>query len=632
VATLHVSGLEKSYGADELFTDVSFRITPGERLALVGRNGAGKTTLMRILAGELGADGGEIGFPKNARVALHDQRPPRAAGKTLEGYVGVGRADVHAAELRLKELETKMAAGAHDDETMRLYGDAHAELDRAGGYQWRSRLESILRGLGFAETEGDRDLATFSGGELTRASLARALASRPDLLLLDEPTNHLDLVSLEWLERELQTIDASVLLVSHDRWFLESVATGVLELERGRGRVYPGKYSAFRREKALQVAQQAEAFERQQAELERLQRFVTKWKAGTKSKQAKSREKEIARIELVDKPRTQKSLAFGFPKSVRPGRVVLEVEKVRIEAGDKLLVQSASFAIERNQRVALIGPNGAGKTTLLESLLGKRPLAGGKVKVGHNVEIAYFTQHSEELPENLSVLEAMCMGTPLNQPQARNLLGKFLFGGDMVDRKVHVLSGGEQRRLSLARLVAGGANVLVLDEPTNHLDIESREALEDALEAFDGTVLFVSHDRALIDAVATHTLSVEDRGLVLRWGDYNDFVEAKAAAEAPAPAPPRPPAVKPPPKAAAPTPATRPEKRTPQRAARRVADAERKVGAAEAAIAAIEAELVDPAVLADRDLLADAAERHRLRQEELVWLMREWEEAMEAAG
>ncbi len=629
VATLHVTGLEKSFGADELFRDVSFRITPGERLALVGRNGAGKTTLMRILAGETGLDAGEIGFPKTSRIALHDQRPPRTSGRTLAGYVGEGLADVHAAELRLAELEAAMAAGAHDDETMRRYSAAQSELDRAGGYAWRSRLESILRGLGFADVDADRDLETFSGGELTRASLARALSSNPDLLLLDEPTNHLDLVSLEWLERELVTLDASVLLVSHDRWFLESVATGVLELERGRGRVYTGKYSSYRREKAMQVAQAAEAFERQQVELERLQRFVTKWKAGTRSKQAKSREKELQKIELVDKPRTQRALAFGFPKTVRPGRVVLEVERVRVEAGDKLLVEGSSFAIERGQRVALVGPNGAGKTTLLEALLGRRPVAGGRVKLGHNVEIAYFTQHAEELPDNATILEAMCLGTPLNQNQARNLLGRFLFGADVVDRKVHVLSGGERRRLSLARLVAGGANVLVLDEPTNHLDVESREALEDAIEAFDGTILFVSHDRALIDAVATHTLSIEDRALTLRHGDYNDLVALREAAAAAPPSPPKPVAV---PKPKNREPVLAAPKQTHQRTTRKIAELEAKVAKAEEEIAAIESELVDPAVMADRDLLADAAERHHARQESLSRLMREWETAVEAAG
>ena len=463
------------------------------------------------------------------RLALHDQRPPRSSGRTLEAYVAESLADVHAAEARLAELEARMAGGAHDEDTLRDYASAQAALEAAGGYEWRTRIESILRGLGFAHADLGRPLDTFSGGELTRASLARALAARPDVLLLDEPTNHLDLVSLEWLEREIQSLDASVLLVSHDRWFLESVANGVLELELGRSKVYAMGYSAYRREKAQQLETQAGAWERQQEEIQRLERFVAKFKAGTRARQAKSVEKRLGRMERVEKPRGEKSLAFGFPKTTRPGRIVLEADDLRLVAGEKLLVEDASFALERGARVAVIGPNGSGKTTLIETLLGRRRPAGGRIKLGHNAEVAYFSQHVEELPENATVLEAMCLGTALNQGQARNLLGRFLFGGDTVERRVGVLSGGERRRLSLARLVASGANTLVLDEPTNHLDIESREALEEALDAFDGTILFVSHDRALIDAVADETLSVERHRLVQRPGDYNDYLAATAA-------------------------------------------------------------------------------------------------------
>jgi ATP-binding cassette, subfamily F, member 3 len=628
VATLHVSGLAKAYGGHELFKDVSFRLTPGQRLALVGRNGSGKTSLLRILAGEISADGGEIARSRTVRLALHDQRPPRSSGRTLEAYVAESLADVHAAEARLAELEARMAGGAHDEDTLRDYASAQAALEAAGGYEWRTRIESILRGLGFAHADLGRPLDTFSGGELTRASLARALAARPDVLLLDEPTNHLDLVSLEWLEREIQSLDASVLLVSHDRWFLESVANGVLELELGRSKVYAMGYSAYRREKAQQLETQAGAWERQQEEIQRLERFVAKFKAGTRARQAKSVEKRLGRMERVEKPRGEKSLAFGFPKTTRPGRIVLEADDLRLVAGEKLLVQDASFALERGARVAVIGPNGSGKTTLIETLLGRRRPAGGRIKLGHNAEVAYFSQHVEELPENATVLEAMCLGTALNQGQARNLLGRFLFGGDTVERRVGVLSGGERRRLSLARLVASGANTLVLDEPTNHLDIESREALEEALDAFDGTILFVSHDRALIDAVADETLSVERHRLVQRPGDYNDYLAATAA-QAPAaePAKPKP---KPPPRQAETRPAPQPRssaRRPPQRLVRRIRELEERIATLEEEVAGLEHDLADPAVATDRDLVSHAAAQHRAKQEELSWLMREWEEA-----
>jgi ATP-binding cassette subfamily F protein 3 len=665
VATLHVTGLHKAYGANEIFSDLSFRLTPGERLCLVGRNGAGKTTLLRILAGEIGADTGEVSHPRTFRVALHDQRPPRTAGKTLQSYVAEGLADVQAAEARLATLEQRMVEGDHTAATMEAYAAAQAALDAAGGYAWRSRLESILRGLGFGNADLERALDTFSGGELTRASLARALASQPDLLLLDEPTNHLDLVSLEWLERELASLDASVLLVSHDRWFLEKVATGVLEIERGRSKVYAMGYSAYRREKVMQLEGQAALWQRQQEEIERLERFVAKFKAGTRSRQAKSKEKALGRIDRVEKPRGEKAMAFGFPRTTQPGRLVLEAERLRVTAGDKLLLDDAGFALERGQRVAVIGPNGAGKTTLIETLLGRRPADHGRTKIGHNVQLAYFTQHAEEMDERHTVLEAMQAGTGLSQPQARGILGRFLFSGETVEKKVAMLSGGERRRLSLARLVASGANLLVLDEPTNHLDVESREALEEALDAYDGSILMVSHDRALIDAVATETVAVEDRRLVQRPGDYNDYlraVEVQAAAQAAAP-PPKPGSSAPARSSGKPanqaTSRSKGERRraevapagsardagssdgaangartspSPGRTRRQIAQIEARIERTEGEVAAIEAELADAGVLSDPARLAAAAERHRALQEELARLMREWESLSETVG
>ncbi len=661
--TLHVANLAKSYGATPIYADVSFRLPPRERLALVGRNGSGKTTLLRTLAGEIGADAGTVGLPRNARVALHDQRPPRELGLTLAQYVGEGLADVHAAEDRLRALESAMAAGDHAAATMQAYAAAQADLEAAGGYAWRSRLESILRGLGFsAELDADRELSTFSGGELTRASLARVLSSNPDVLLLDEPTNHLDLASLEWLERELQSLDAAIIVVSHDRWFLESVATGVLELDRSRARVYAMRYSAYRRERALQMEQAADAFEAQKEEIERLERFVTKFRAGTRARQAQSVAKRIDRIERLERPRSERALSFGFPKTVRPGRLLLEVEELELSAGDKKLVRHGDFALERGARCAVIGPNGAGKTTLVDTLLGRRSPDAGRVKVGHNVQAAYYTQHGEEFSDRSTVLEAMLAGLAINQQQGRTILGRFLFPGDLVEKKVGVLSGGERRRLSLARLVATGANLLVLDEPTNHLDVESREALEDALNAYDGTILFVSHDRALIDGVATETLALEDQRLTLRPGDYNDYVRAvesrRAAAETPGRSPsgngarPRGATGKPAaPASSAGAVAARPrkdqgdkapaatadrrEKRSGRaaaptgaaRARKRVGQLERSIGEVEARIVLIEAELADTDVLGDRGRLADAARRHSEAQAELAWLMRDWEAA-----
>ena len=397
-------------------------------------------------------------------------------------------------------------------------------------------MERVLRGLGISEEHLPRPLAGFSGGELTRASLARALVSQPDVLLLDEPTNHLDLGAVEWLERAIGDLGAAVVLVSHDRWFLESLATGVLELDRGRARLWPMGYSAFRRERALAIDRQGAEAALQAAEIARLERFVERFRAGTRSRQAASRQKRLDRMTRIEAPTRAAHLAFGFPRAERSGRVVIEADGVDVAVPGRTLVAGVGFTLERGQRLAVVGPNGAGKTSLVETLIGRRPAERGRVSVGHRVEMAYFSQQGAGLRDDRTVVETVLAAGDLTQTQARTLLGGFLFSGADADAPVERLSGGERRRLELVALIARGGNLLVLDEPTNHLDTESREALETALGAFDGTVVIVSHDRALIDAVATHTLSIEDGRAVLRAGGYADLLRARDEAQAP-PAP-----------------------------------------------------------------------------------------------
>jgi ATP-binding cassette subfamily F protein 3 len=421
-----------------------------------------------------------------------------------------------------------MAAGAHDEKTLRRYAEAQARLEHAGGYDWRDRAASVVRGLGFTNDDLERPLSSFSGGELTRASLARALAAQPDLLLLDEPTNHLDIESIEWLEEMLRTIDAAVILVAHDRWFLESVTTSVLELEGGRATSFSGKWHVWRLEKAARALHAAKTAERQADDIARLQRFVTRFGAkNTKAKQAQSKRKQIERIKAVQVESgavARRTLGFEFLKPKRSGRIVLNVENQSLRAGTKELIDDATFALERGEHVALVAPNGAGKTTLLETILGRREPNSGRVSIGHGVEIAYFSQHEMELDERGSVLDATVAATGLRRPEAQALLGRFLFSGwDAHEKPVTALSGGERRRLALALVVASGANFLVLDEPTNHLDVESREALEAALEAFPGTVLLVSHDRAMLDAIADRVLSIENRALVSYTGGWTEY-------------------------------------------------------------------------------------------------------------
>src|SRR4051794_22716996 len=538
MAVVIASNLRKELAGTVLFDGVSFSVERGDRVALSGPNGAGKTTLLRILAGETEKHGGELAFAKGTRVALHDQRPPLEQELTLREYVLAGARDLVALEDELQRLEQAMAAGDHAQPTLNRYAEAQARLEHAGGYAWRDRASSVVRGLGFAEDDLDRALRTFSGGELTRASLARALGGDPDLLLLDEPTNHLDVANLEWLERELASLDAAVILVAHDRWFLEAVTTATLELEAGRGTFFPGPWHAWRREKAARMLHAQKEVQRVQADIVRLERFVERFRAKKdKAKQAQAKlthigrlekERQEASAEVALLSRKQRSLGFEFLKPARSGRIVIEADAVDIAIGERMLLHDASFALERGEHVALVGPNGSGKTTLLETILGRREAASGRVGLGHGVEVAYFSQQEMELDTRGSVLMCVQTMTGLSRPDAQNLLGKFLFSGwEEHEKQVAVLSGGERRRLALAVTVASGANLLVLDEPTNHLDLESREALEAALDAFPGTMLLVSHDRALLDAVAERTLAIEDNELHAYDGGWAEMLRRR---------------------------------------------------------------------------------------------------------
>src|SRR5437763_4425603 len=548
MAVVIASNVRKELAGSLLFDGVSFGVERRDRVALSGPNGAGKTTLLCILAGESERHGCELAFEKGTRVALHDQRPPLEQDLSLREYVLSGARDLVALERELQELEQAMAAGAHDQTTMNRYAAAQTRLEHAGGYGWRDHASSVLRGLGFADEHLERPLRTFSGGELTRASLARALGGDPDLLLLDEPTNHLDVASLEWLEKELQSLDAAVILVAHDRWFLEAVTTATLEVVAGRGTFFPGPWHAWRREKAARLVHAQKEAGRVQADIERLERFVERFRyKKSKARQAQAKLTQIGRLEeerataageVALLSRKTRGLGFEFLKPARSGRTVVEADGLDVSvASNRLLLSRASFAVERGEHVALVGPNGSGKTTLLEKLV-----RGDGIRIGHGVQVGYFSQQEMELDTRGTVLQCVQSMTGLSRPDAQNLLGRFLFSGwDAHEKSVSVLSGGERRRLALAVTVASGANFLVLDEPTNHLDLESREALEAALDAFPGTVLLVSPDRALLDAIAERTLAIEDCELHSYDGGWAEMLrrreERAARVAAPAAAP-----------------------------------------------------------------------------------------------
>jgi len=625
MAVVIASNLRKELAGDPLFDGVSFKVERRDRLALSGPNGAGKTTLLRVLAGETSIQGGELAFQKGTRIALHDQRPPLQRGLTLRDYILSGAADLIAAEDDLRKLEHAMAAGDHGEATLRRYAEAQGRLEHAGGYGWRDRAAAVVRGLGFADDDLDRQLETFSGGELTRASLARTLGGDPDLLLLDEPTNHLDVDSIEWLERELQSLDAGIILVAHDRWFLEAVTTAVLELEAGRSTYFAGPWHAWRREKAARLSGLAKTTDRVGRDIERLERFVARFRSAS-PKMARKAQAKLTQIGRLEKERAQatgeievlkrrsRRLGFEFLKPPRSGRTVVEATGLQLSIDGRILLHDVSFALERGEHVALVGPNGSGKTTLLETLLGSRDAAAGSSRLGHGVVPAYFSQQELELDERGSVLQCVQTMTGLQRPDAQSLLGRFLFSGWAEHEKpVAVLSGGERRRLALAVVVASGANFLVLDEPTNHLDLESREALEAALEAFPGTVLLVSHDRALLDAVAERTLAIEETSLAAYVGGWAELIRVRESRRAPAVAQPKLPKTKPS------RPRPRPKRPT------ELQRLEAKIERHETLVSDLERRLAED--WAD----ADTLDAHRRARDELQALIAEWEVLFERA-
>jgi ATP-binding cassette, subfamily F, member 3 len=539
--------------------------------------------------------------------------------------VASGLAWIEAIERELAELERRMAEGASDPRTLDAYAAAQARLEHAGGYRWRDSIDVALRGLGFGDGDLERSLSSFSGGELTRASLARALASKPDLLLLDEPTNHLDIDSLEWLEDYLGDLDAAVVLVAHDRWFLESVGTSVLELEAGRGRYFSGPWHAWRAEQAARELAAGRDAARRQAEIARMQRFVDRFRyKATKARQAQSKLKRIERLEREAPeadPRDARSLAFSFGPAERTGRVVLELSDARIEAGERVLLDDGELWLERGEHVCLVGANGSGKTTLVETLAGRRELAAGKLRRGHNVKLGYLAQHTEVGGDaGATVLARAQRSTGLSEARTRALLGRFLFSGDEVSKRLGDLSGGEARRLALALLTSSDANLLILDEPTNHLDLESREALEDALTAFEGTVLLISHDRALLEAVGSRTVVIEDRGLRSHSGGWAEYRAAREAERERRPAKPRAPARR--------VTAAGPSKN-------RLALIERlesEVEAAQQALDELESELADPSHWSTPERSERSSRRHEEARRALDRAYADWERASEEGG
>jgi ATP-binding cassette subfamily F protein 3 len=519
----------KYHGGDlKVLSGASLSVEAGEKIGLVGRNGAGKTTLLEILAGNSEADSGSVERIGGARVGVTSQS--LYAGE--RGRISVEQEIISAfeplmrRERELKELEVRLT---EDPSSLLLerYGRLQGEFERDGGYDYRARAASTLSGLGFAPADWKRPVGSFSGGEQSRIALARLLLEEPDLVLLDEPTNHLDLKAIEWLENFVKGAKSAVLVVSHDRYFLDAVAGSILELEDGRLTRYPGNYSEYVTEKRAseeRLARKAKANAERRAQLER---FIEKNRAkARKASQAKSKQKLLDRMEKVEGPSgANKNMKLDLGDTSRAGRVVLEMEDVRYahEDSDEPLLEEFDLVIERGERVALLGPNGTGKSTVMRLATGELSPQRGTVRLGHNVAPAYQDQQLARLDDAKTVLEEVMDITGLKAPEARDLLGAFLFSGEDVFKKVSSLSGGERNRLSLAEIVVSGANLLLLDEPTNNLDIPAREALETALLEYRGTMFFISHDRYFLRKLATRVVDLEGKKLTNYLGGYDYY-------------------------------------------------------------------------------------------------------------
>jgi len=537
---IHINNLRKQFGPQVIFENASAHIKPNERLGLAGPNGAGKTTLLRLIIGDEHADGGEIVITRGARVGYLRQEvwenPERSIlAETLFGYP-----ELQEMEQQLNEMEKHLGAN-HDARLLKQYGDLRHEFEAKGGYEVEPQAKAILSGMGFRPEQLLLPLRLFSGGWMMRVILARLLLSKPNLLLLDEPTNHLDLEAVVWLEGLLLNYPGSIVLISHDQVFMNRIVQRVLEISQKRFVSYTGSFESYLQQKEVRQEQQEAAFKNQQKQIEQTEEFIERFRyKATKARQVQSRIKMLEKMERVEVEKTaSKSMRFRFPQPERSGQEVVRLIKVNKRYGEKVVYENLDFLLQRGEKVALVGPNGAGKSTLIKIIAGATEIQTGQILFGHNVTVDYYAQHQLEVlnPSARVLDELLAVAGHLLPEQARTLLGAFLFHGDDVFKNVAVLSGGEKARLALARLLSHPANLLVMDEPTNHLDIASCAVLEKAMRDYEGTMIFISHDRHFINRIADCIVEIRDGRLRSFPGNYNDYMEKKIAqAQTPAPA------------------------------------------------------------------------------------------------
>lgn len=531
---LQVNQLSKSFGADSILTNIKLEVRSRDRIAIVGRNGAGKSTFLKIIAGRLSYEKGDIIKPKDLTIGYLDQHSGLDSKLSIKEELLTVFDHLKAMEKEMRSVEEQMAHAAPDklESLMKTYDRLQQEFKDKGGYQYEADVRSVIHGLGFAGYNDSARVQDLSGGQKTRLALGKMLLTRPDLLILDEPTNHLDIDTLTWLEQYLQNYSGAILIVSHDRYFLDKVVTQVYEISRSRSKKYSGNYSDYLKLKAEQLEKEMKLYEKQQDEIAKLQDFVDRNLArASTTKRAQSRRKQLERMDVMDKPLgDEKSASFRFDIARQSGNDVLRVQDLTVSYKDQPpLLRSLYFQISRGESVALVGPNGIGKSTLLKTLIQKLKPLTGTISTGSHVSIGYYDQEQAELHSSKRVLDELWDDYPgMNEKDIRTCLGNFLFSGDDVLKPVHSLSGGEKARLALAKLMLQKANFLILDEPTNHLDLDSKEILENALIDYPGTILFVSHDRYFINRIATKVFELSPEKVEEYLGDYDYYTEKKA--------------------------------------------------------------------------------------------------------
>ena len=631
---LSLSAVRKAFGTNEVIRDATLALQEGERLGLVGVNGSGKTTLLKIINGDMPSDGGEISIAKDARIGFLTQHADIDGELSIMEELTRVFDPLIAMEKRLRALEAEMAEAHEDAEAFARLSNEYDKLTRrfedAGGYEWPSRVQGVLAGLGFAKDRRDMPARLLSGGEKTRLCLARILLMQPEILMLDEPTNHLDLAAVGWLEDTLKKYPGTVIVISHDRYFLNAVCDCMAELSMGRLTRYSGNYDAFVRKRQANLERQLKEYKLQQAEIARQEAIIARYRMFNREKSikaAESREKRLEKIVRLEKPVSEDKVRFSFEARRRTGEDVLIAKDLSKSYDGRKLFEHFSLHLRAGDRVALIGPNGVGKTTLLRIFVGEETADGGTMKFGANVDIGYYDQHQAGLHPDKDVLNELWDDFPrLDADRVRGVLALFLFTGDDVFQKIHTLSGGERGRLALAKLMLRKDNLLFMDEPTNHLDMDSREVLEHALDDFDGTLLAVSHDRYFINRVANRVIEMSAEGVSEYLGNYDDYLEKKRAALLPEEA-----------ASDGLTQTQRDKLKRKERLAResrrqledRVRAAEAEIARTEAEVAHLEAEMAAPGAWQDPEAGRALTESHARAKETLDAPYDEWAELAE---